>query len=430
MLGLVQSLGLLLVASIILARRMRQHARWEQRLLWASLFAHYASAFAVIAITKYYYGDGDMLGYHRSGTVIARHLVTDFDGVAPKLVALLFQTGGEDLVLYGGGTATGSMHAVAAFLSVPFNNSLVAICTFLGLLAFFSKLAIYRVLRAELAPQYWRLVLIATMLVPSVVFWSSGLIKEAMAIIFLGPMIAGGYGLFRGNMRAFSLVLLGVGIVGCGIFKGYLLVPFALGGAAFVYVDRSRNSSRSLLSSPTRLILAGAAAFALLIAIGSVLPRYDFREAQDQFEHETAQAENVSGGSNYAAISQNPGSTLSLVVNAPWAVTTSLLRPFIFEARNPLALVNGLETLFLAILLFRVFSRTGAKRSLGLITNSRLLSFCAIFTLILALGVGFSTSNLGTLSRYRMPLVPFFVTVLAVLSTKHNTAPKRSSLVR
>jgi len=37
------------------------------------------------------------------------------------------------------------------------------------------------------------------------------------------------------------------------------------------------------------------------------------------------------------------------------------------------------------------------------------------FVLVLALGTGLSTANLGTLSRYRAPMMPFFLLLLIIL---------------
>jgi hypothetical protein len=48
------------------------------------------------------------------------------------------------------------------------------------------------------------------------------------------------------------------------------------------------------------------------------------------------------------------------------------------------------------------------------LTSSSPLMFCAAFTLTLGVAVGLATTNLGTLSRYRMPLVPFFVAMVLV----------------
>jgi hypothetical protein len=45
-----------------------------------------------------------------------------------------------------------------------------------------------------------------------------------------------------------------------------------------------------------------------------------------------------------------------------------------------------------------------------------LTSVC--FVLLFALGVGASTPNLGTISRYRIPLIPFFMAAAAVVDLR------------
>jgi hypothetical protein len=49
------------------------------------------------------------------------------------------------------------------------------------------------------------------------------------------------------------------------------------------------------------------------------------------------------------------------------------------------------------------------------VTANPALMFCFIFVLVLAMGTGLSTANLGTLSRYRAPMMPFFLLLLLIL---------------
>jgi hypothetical protein len=44
------------------------------------------------------------------------------------------------------------------------------------------------------------------------------------------------------------------------------------------------------------------------------------------------------------------------------------------------------------------------------------------FTVALAIGTGLSTANLGALSRYRAPMIPFFVVLLLSLSRAESAA--------
>ncbi len=55
------------------------------------------------------------------------------------------------------------------------------------------------------------------------------------------------------------------------------------------------------------------------------------------------------------------------------------------------------------------------------IKKSPLLLFCIAFVGSFAVCVGLATSNLGSLSRYRVPMMPFYATLLLVLLQKART---------
>ena len=43
------------------------------------------------------------------------------------------------------------------------------------------------------------------------------------------------------------------------------------------------------------------------------------------------------------------------------------------------------------------------------------LVFCTVFVIAFGIAVGLTSTNLGTLSRYRSPILPFFAVLLLVL---------------
>src|SRR5208283_5267449 len=100
---------------------------------------------------------------------------------------------------------------------------------------------------------------------------------------------------------------------------------------------------------------------------------------------------------------------------APLAVVNAFFRPVVFEARNGPMLGAALENTILTIALLQIlFGRTRAV-VLKTIGRSPLLFAAIVFCGAFGLGVGLATANLGTLSRYRMPMMPFYVTTLLVL---------------
>jgi hypothetical protein len=117
---------------------------------------------------------------------------------------------------------------------------------------------------------------------------------------------------------------------------------------------------------------------------------------------------------------------------APLALVSSLYRPFLFEASSLQVAINALETAVLLALTLRAFAVNGVAGTFGRIWQSPLLAHCLIFAAIFGTAVGLGTTNLGTLSRYRMPLVPFFAFALLSLamrppsaSTPPQPAPER-----
>lgn len=98
----------------------------------------------------------------------------------------------------------------------------------------------------------------------------------------------------------------------------------------------------------------------------------------------------------------------SMLLNAPWALLSGVLRPFLFEARSIFQALQGLENLVLLVLLVFGWHRW------RLPTREHRLAWLATITFVIILCVllALSTPNLGTLSRYRIAFLPFFVFLL------------------
>jgi hypothetical protein len=65
---------------------------------------------------------------------------------------------------------------------------------------------------------------------------------------------------------------------------------------------------------------------------------------------------------------------------------------------------------------------------MGTIRDNPVLLFCIVFVITMGVAIGLASSNLGTLSRYRMPMMPFFAALLFVLTAKPATQPLNARL--
>jgi hypothetical protein len=117
---------------------------------------------------------------------------------------------------------------------------------------------------------------------------------------------------------------------------------------------------------------------------------------------------------------------------APQAIATSLFRPFLWEAHNPIMLLSALEAVFFLLFTLRIFWRTGTIATLRLISSTPVLLMSFVFSLIFAASVGITSANFGTLVRYKIPLIPFYLSALYILQSIANEkryTPTRKKVV-
>jgi hypothetical protein len=127
-----------------------------------------------------YLGGGDIFAYETQGRRLALLLQDDFLFYFPKVVKLFFQMEENLPGRLLQGSSTGSQFAVATLLLFFTNLSFHGASTAVALWAFSGQLAIYDGLRCQFPRVFHRRLLFATLLVPSVLFWSSGMLKESV----------------------------------------------------------------------------------------------------------------------------------------------------------------------------------------------------------------------------------------------------------
>src|ERR1041384_7744171 len=114
-----------------------------------------------------------------------------------------------------------------------------------------------RALRLQLPDVPLKPIAIACLLVPSAVFWSSGMIKEALAVVGLAMMISGGTSMamqqrfLRGGLQPV------LGAYAVWLFKAYLLPPFGI-GAGMWFAARAIQSRGRDFEIRTRYLVIGA----------------------------------------------------------------------------------------------------------------------------------------------------------------------------
>ena len=77
--------------------------------------------------------------------------------------------------------------------------------------------------------------------------------------------------------------------------------------------------------------------------------------------------------------------------------------------------MSGVENLFFLFLFVRVLILTRVVGFFRYFTGNPLLTFSLIFSVFFLFSVGLSTSNFGSLARYKIPAIPFFVASMYII---------------
>lgn len=391
----------------------------ERSILWLSFASHVVAALSMVWVTIDILGGGDMRNYHFFGARLAQAARQDFWGVTPDLLRVVFQTANVPLPIpiHGIGSATGSMYSLCALVFLLVGDSLYAACMFMAIASFLARLLIYSALRQNVDERHWRSVGIACLLLPSVSFWCSGLMKEAFAFCGLGALFWGANALLQRRGRLLALPLLVSGVLLVGVVKPYVLMPAGIGIGAWVFFIATRgNPLRSLWALP----VAAAVALVAVLAVGEIFPRYSFMQLpdettqlQDVFSQRTGGDSKISLGGGSETLAEDRGFAGQLVY-APLAIVTALFRPSLLDVKNAQMFVNSLEVSALTVMFLLVLARKRWRDFFAALYAQPVLAFCVLFVVVMSLGVGLATPNLGSLSRYRTPMMPFFAVALAL----------------
>lgn len=402
---------------------LRGHSKaFEERLLTRSFVAHICAGIGLNLVYTYYYGGGDMFLYHQLGVPLADALRYDFVGVFPELTNLFLHRDFSLPLEVAGAGSTGTMQAVATVLLFLLGNSRWAAALLISVFSYVAKVLIYRAVRAEFPAQTHDKVLFATCLSPTGVVWTCALLKEPVLMVFFAPAFLGLRWMLEGRRIAGAAVLLLIGGTGIVLLKPYVLIALTLGGAVWILWARTLRTSGSVAIKPLYLAVAIGVLMTGFTVISTFVPSMSPDKVAESIQRQRRVSAMEQGGSNFylegpdAPADEAPsGGLVTQLAIMPLALITALFRPFIFESFSAMQFLNAIEMTWLMWMFIQVVRRNSIAGLVKRITANPALMFCLVFVLVLALGTGLSTANLGTLSRYRAPMMPFFLLLLLVL---------------
>ena len=398
------------------------------RLVALSLAMHVLAAFAQYWVQEIYYGIADAHGYLEDGLPIAEAMRDDPIGVAPELFKMLFQLPARfPFLQLGPGDSSSSMTALTSMIIFFVGDySMIAVFLSIAILTWMSSLLIARPL-SESVPHHERwLVYVSMMVVPSVVYWSSGVIKEAFVLIGMNVL---GFSIYQAliKRRRIWLIAGAIGLAPIAMVKAYVLFPLVLALGAWVFVRRLNASGTRRKIPWTAFAIGSVTITGGLFALSAVFPKFALANLGELAGNQQA-AWSSQGGNSTVQIGSGDNTTIGeQLPHLPLALVNALFRPFFFEVHNVTIIAAAIETSALTVLILTMVWRFKLPVARDAVLTSPLLAASLTFALSFAFAVGLVTLNLGSLSRYRMPMVPFYVLSVLLLNHRLRAAHRRAA---
>jgi hypothetical protein len=282
------------------------------------------------------------------------------------------------------------------------HNLFFIILSFIGLVALFRTFCQY-----FSGKSVW--LFAAIFLIPSVVFWSSGALKESVLFFAIGIFM---YAFQRLLFISFTIPRVLLAIVGVFLLiftKMYVLAVLAPILAANIWIVLT-NNRRALFKFIISILFFINAA----ILVGKIYPEYNAFELLVGKQHDfigLAHYENA--GSFIDPLPIEPH-FVSFAKNAPMAIANTLLRPFPNEISSVLMIPALFENILLVLFILLALFFHQSK-----ILHWRIIFLSLSFALILSVILGLTTPVLGALVRYRIPVMPFlFIALFSIIDFK------------
>lgn len=376
-----------------------------KNIFWPALAVKSLAGICVGMVYMFYYRIGDTLVFYSDAVRLAEFARSDTSSYLSFLFTSEFPGDTFVELSFDDNRAIFMDKIVSMFSLVSFDNYWL-ITFYLTLISFFASWYLVRQIHSAF-PEATGPAVVAFLFFPSITFWTSGIIKETIAMAGL-YFICGIFIRiwFRKNLSLISSAAAILGIYLLWNLKYYFAGIFlAIIVATLLYRFISGRFQAALRSGLSYVLWF--AIFVILIAgITFLHPNFKSHRLLTVMVQNYEVFHQVSRPDGVIYFRDLEPTATSMLVNSPKALFAGLFRPLFFDANNLFAWLISIENICLLITsLFALrFVRKLFSSGVGV-----LLCAIVVYVILLAIFITLSTPNLGTLARYRVGYLPFFV---------------------
>jgi hypothetical protein len=293
-------------------------------------------------------------------------------------------------------------NALIRLFSLGYYNVHTVVICFLSLIGL---TAIYKTFIPHLKDKRTELVCVVFLL-PSVLFWGSGVLKEGIIIFALGLLIYYFNKLFK--WEAILICLLTTFLL---IFSKFYVWVAILPGLIYLLWMIKTNGQKTFLKFFIVIILFASTGLNVDKFTPIQNPLVTLSQKQLEFnvlasgKMLDANSQIIPVAGSVVSLNKLEPTLKSFLKNAPQALKNVIFRPFIWESKSPLMIMAGFENL---IIIFGITICLLFIRPLRTV-NWKFVLMCFSFVLIQFLIIGETTPILGAVVRYKIIALPFLL---------------------
>lgn len=241
---------------------------------------------------------------------------------------------------------------------------------------------------------------------PSILFWSSILGKEPISLLGMALYIYGAIGWHCRRQRLYFLILI-LGVLVSMYIRAWfgliLLLPFM----GLLFLDLKKQGKILFV-----LIFAN-----FIVLFKNILIKFSQPQGLDKLVKLANQmSHGFDAGGSALGLGEHFSNVSQMLLYLPRGIFTALFRPFPGEVHNLFGLFAGWENILILIILLSAINKmrwVDLKEPLFIWAIALILTWGSVYS--------FLAYNLGTISRYRLQIMPILLTVILYLLRKRHT---------
>lgn len=426
---------LYVVARLIQIRRIEKYPEYKYFL--SALSAKMAGAIGLCLVYTLYYNGGDTTQYFSDAIMVNKLF---FKNPAHGLDVIINGLNAEKLryfdpeigyPAYWRGTSTSLVVQFVTVFSFFGLRGYIPTSVILAWISFLGIWNLYRVFLSEF-PKLSREMAIAIFFIPSVLFWGSGILKDTFTLSALGYYVYAFYfGVIKHKNVFRNLIVIVISLSLIVIIKPYIFIAVVPGSVIWFTNNLLRQIGGKVLRlalAPVFLIMFAVGAYMVVYYMGGSLGNFSADQLVDRAIVTQRDLKSDYYRGNSFDIGEFDNSFGSILRVMPAAMIAGLFRPFILEARNVMMVVSALENLFFLVIFLKVLYQVKVIGFFRFFVRNDLLTFSLVFSFFFAFAIGLSTSNFGSLVRYKIPAIPFFVASMYLI--RHMITEEKTEKAR